>query len=391
MYDFNKIINRKNSNSLKWDGRKSIFGTDDILPLWVADMDFKTCQPLINGFKKTVKNGIFGYTIKSDSFYSAIENWYLKRHDFHISQDEILFTPGVVPAIHMAIQAFTKPGDKIIIQPPVYFPFFTAVNVNNRKLIYNQLTEEDNYYNIDFKDLEKKAKSSKMIILCSPHNPVGRVWKYEELEKVIHICKKNKVLILSDEIHSDLVFKPNKHFPTACISKEAKELTITFNAISKTFNTAGLLSSYVICKDKNLYNIFKEYLKKINLNSMNMLGITAIENCYNHGEKWLEDLIKHLEKNYHYLVKFLKESIPQVIPSKLEATYLVWLNFKKLNLNDEELKNFIIKDSKLGLNDGTMFGPGGSGFQRINIACPLQILKCALKRLEIAVKKKFLL
>ncbi|MBN2546766.1 MAG: pyridoxal phosphate-dependent aminotransferase [Spirochaetes bacterium] len=389
MYNFNKIINRKNTNSLKWDGLKSIFGTDDILPLWVADMDIKTCQPLLKKIKKITKTGIFGYNLKPESLDSAIVNWHQKRHGIKIIEDEIIYTHGVVPALYMAIQAFTNPDDKIIIQPPVYFPFFTAINANKRKLIFNQLLEEDNYYKIDFIDLEKKAKRAKMLILCSPHNPVGRVWKYEELEKIIHICLKNKILILSDEIHSDIVYKPNRHIPTAEINKDAKDITITFNAISKTFNTAGLMSSYVICKNMKYNNIFKDYLKKINLNSINMFGSQAIETCYNHGEKWLEGLLKHLWKNYHYLVDFINDKIPQIIPSKLEATYLVWLNFKNLKLNDEDLKNFIIKDAKLGLNDGIIFGPGGSGYQRINIACPLSVLKEALIRLEKAVIRKF--
>jgi cystathionine beta-lyase len=383
MYNFDELLERKGTNSLKHDMLNTVFGTTDVLPMWVADMDFKTPSFIVEAIKDRVNHEIYGYTVKGKSFYKSIINWIYKHHQWEIKPDWISFSPGVVPALAMIVNAFTKPGDKIIVQSPVYYPFFATVLDNGRQLINNELCFNNGKYTMDFENLEKQIDSrTKMIIFCSPHNPVGRVWQKKELEKLCEICLKYNILMVSDEIHSDLVFKGFKHTPFASISKEAAQISISTFAPSKTFNLAGLSTSYLVIPNQKLKTIYDNYLFDLHLKSGNIFGDIALEAAYNHGHQWLEEVIEYLTKNLEMVREFAKKHHDKLDLIEPEATYLLWLNFKKLNLADSELKDYMIRKAKLGMNPGTQFGSGGSGFMRMNIACPKSIVKQALNQLE---------
>jgi len=390
MYNFDKIINRENSHSVKYDLRDFFFGKTDVIPMWVADMDLETPQFIQDAVKQRAEHPIYGYSIKPNSYYKAIKNWLNAEHQWEVKKNEICFSPGVVPGLVMAILAYTNPGDQVVVQPPVYFPFFISVKDNNRKLIHNQLIEKDNHYSIDFKDLEQKLSDpkTKMLIISNPHNPVGRVWTKEELDKMVDLCHKHQVLILSDEIHSDLVFKGHQHIPMTSLSEKAKEISLTFMAPSKTFNMAGLSTSFLVIQNIKLR---KKYLAKIeayHLNLGNIFGNVALEAAYTHGKSWLKELINYLEQNIETVDEFLKEHIPQITFEKPQSTYLLWLNCKDLGLNDDELSKFFIHQASLGLNNGSIFGQGGSGYMRMNIACSNSTVTQALTQLKKAVIQK---
>jgi cystathionine beta-lyase len=385
-YNFDEIIPRNNTDCLKFDDKINRFGTEDLQPMWVADMDFRVPDCITETFQSLISHGIYGYHLKTSEYYNAIINWMQNRHNLQTSEEGIFFTPGVVPAVNYLIHTFTQKKDKIIVQPPVYYPFFYIIKEAERELVYNQLIEKDNQYYIDFEDLENKAKDAKMLILCSPHNPVGRVWKKEELERIAGICLKNNVFIVSDEIHNDLVFEPNKNISTASLSPEIDKITITCHAASKTFNIAGLSTAYVIINNRDLQKSFKKFMHVVLADALNTFGLSAMVTAYTKGEDWLIQLNKYLYNNYLYLKEYIYKNIPQLKISPLEATYMVWIDFRDLNMSDLELKKFIINKAHLGLNDGPTFGPGGQGFQRINIACPKQILHEGLVKLEMAVK-----
>ncbi len=386
MYNFDEIIPRKNTDSVKYDKLKIVFGTDDILPMWVADMDFRTPDFVMKAIKERANHEILGYSIRGNSFFASITNWMYNMHQWKVDKDWISFSPGVVPAVTASVLAFTKPGDKIIVQPPVYFPFFTSVLNTGRQIIYNQLKLENKSYRFDFEDLKKQIDSrTKMIILCHPHNPVGRVWTKAELTELADICLKNDILILSDEIHSDLVFKSHKHIPIAAISEEIAQNTIATYAPSKTFNLAGLSSSVVIIPNKKLKSTFDNFLNDFHLNGGNVFGNVALEAAYSHGKEWLTEMLLYLEGNTDLIRQFAKKHESKMDLIEPEATYLLWLDFRKMNLNDKDLESFLLKKAKLGLNPGTMFGAGGQGFHRINIACPRALVVQALKQLDEAL------
>lgn len=386
-YNFDEIVNRENTDSVKYDLRKVIFEKEDVIPMWVADMDFKTPDFIINAIKERLNHEVFGYSFRSKSYFESIINWLKRRHKWEVQSEWMSFGPGIVPAINMAVMAYTKPGDKIIVQTPVYFPFFSAIVNNDRVQIENPLQLKNDRYCIDFTDLEKKLKEAKMIILSNPHNPGGSVWTKDELKRLGDLCVKNNVIILSDEIHADLVFKDFKFTPLASISKEIADCTVTFIAPSKTFNLAALATSSLICSNNELKEKYDKVLDTIHIGMGNVFGAVASEAAYNFGDEWLDQLMEYLSGNLDYLNHYLKENIPQIKMIRPEGTYLVWLDCSELNMIDEELKNFIIQNAGLGLNAGTMFGTGGEGFMRINIACPKQTITDALTRLENAVNK----
>ena len=386
-YNFDEIVNRENTDSVKYDLRKVIFEKEDVIPMWVADMDFKTPDFIINAIKERLNHEVFGYSFRSKSYFESIINWLKRRHKWEVQEKWISFSPGIVPAINMAVMAYTKSGDKIIVQAPVYFPFFSAIENNDRVLVENQLELINNRYCIDFNDLEKKLKEAKMIILSNPHNPGGSVWTKDELKRLGDLCVQNNVIILSDEIHADLVFKEFKFTPLATVSEEIADCTVTFIAPSKTFNLAALATSSLICSNKELKDKYDKVLDTIHIGMGNVFGAVASEAAYNFGDEWLDQLMEYLSGNLDYLDHYLKENIPQIKMMRPEGTYLVWLDCSGLSLTDEELKNFIIQNAGLGLNHGTMFGTGGEGFMRINIACPKQTITDALTRLENAVNK----
>ncbi|MBS4537239.1 PatB family C-S lyase [Clostridium sp. D2Q-11] len=388
-YDFDRIIDRKNTASLKWDYTKSFFGEKDVLPLWVADMDFKAPPEVIEALNSRVEHGVYGYSGKPNNFYESIINWMNKKHNWQITKEWISVTPGVVPAINLAILALTEPNDKIIVQTPVYFPFFEAIKNNGRKLVNNPLIVEDNKYKMNFKELEEKIdEDTKMIILCSPHNPVGRVWSQKELSRLVDICIENDILIISDEIHSDIVYKGYRHIPIASLSQEAKERTITFMAPSKTFNVAGLSTAYSIIPNRELRSKFNERLNTMHLGLSNIFGTIALESCYTYGANWLDQLKSYLESNIEYTINYIKTNLPEIKLIKPEGTYLLWLDFKDLELSEEEIDELLIKKAKVALNKGTMFGEGGEFHRRLNIGCPRRTLEEALYRIKKAIHTK---
>ena len=386
-YDFDKIINRKGTNSVKYDILKKFFGKEDILPMWVADMDFETPDFVLDAIKERLEHPVLGYTIRGNEFFESIINWNLRRHQWEIEKESIVFSPGIVPALSMLVMGLTNPEDKIIVQPPVYFPFFSAIEKNKRVKAENPLILEKGRLNIDFEDLAEKAKQAKMLMLCNPHNPGGSVWTKEELLKIGEICIDNDLLILSDEIHSDLVFKPNKHIPIASLSKEIANRTITCMAPSKTFNLAGLSTSYVVIENEELRKKFVEVIdEKVHVGLGNIFGNIALEAAYNKGDAWIEQLLDYVGNNIDFAMDYFEKNIPQIKPIKPEATYMLWLDCSKLGFNNEELKKFFVEKVGLGLNDGPVFGTGGEGFQRMNLACSRVVVEEGLKRIERALK-----
>ena len=383
-YDFDAIINRRNTNSVKWD----MTSEKDILPMWIADMDFKTADPVIRALEKRVNHGIFGYAAIPEAYYQAEVNWWAKRHNFKIKKEWIEATTGVIPSLSAVVQAFTEPGDKVLIQSPVYNYFNTSITNNKCEIVLNELKYNGEYYEIDFDDFEKKAsdKKVKIFILCNPHNPVGRVWSTDELKRLGEICLKHDVIVLVDEIHRDLVYKENKHIPFASISKSFLMNSITCTAPSKTFNIAGLKTSNIIVANE-------EYRKKVNrsLNinetiEPNVFGIEALIAAYNEGEDWLDQLLEYLEGNRDFITSFINERIPKLKVVKLEATYLIWIDCRSLGISSKELSGKIFEQGNLRINDGQTYGKAGEGFIRINIACSRLLLNEGLERLERVVK-----
>jgi cysteine-S-conjugate beta-lyase len=386
MYNFDEIIDRTNTFCEKWDGREEYFGSSDVLPLWVADMDFRTPDFITNAIIERAKHSVLGYNTIPVSFYQSICNWMRRRHQWQVEPEWLLFSPGIVPALHLAVQAFSQPGEKVIIQSPVYFPFYAAIRNNERELVTNPLVLHNGRYYMDYDDLEKKIDSkTRMLILCNPHNPGGMAWTKEELLKLSEICIKNNLVIVSDEIHSDLLFEGYKHTPLATVSDEAASHSVTFMSPSKTFNMAGLYTSEVIIPDAALRKQFKRTMSRVRIGMPNAFGIVALQAAYNQGEPWLGELMQYLNDNLALVVDFFEKKIPQIKVIKPEATYLVWLDCRKLGLNNEALRKFFIEKANVGLNNGPDFGPGGEGFQRLNLACPRAILHEALLRIEQAV------
>jgi cystathionine beta-lyase len=386
MYNFDKIINRRGTMSVKWDNLKNLYGRGDLLPLWVADMDFEAPPEVIRALMERAEHGVYGYTFISDEYYDAVIGWMKRRHNWQIEREWITFTPGVVPALSYAIRAFTQPGDKIIVQTPVYHPFYHAIEANERLIVKNPLIYKDGKYHMDFDHLERNIDDRvKMLILCSPHNPVGRVWTKEELRKLADICFKYDILVVSDEIHFDIVYKGHEHTVFANLSYEASQNCVVLTAPSKTFNLAGLQVSNAIIPNELLRLKFRNELNKDHILSPNVFGERALIAAYNRSEGWLEALLEYLEENRDFFIEYMEKNIPKLKPVKPEGTYLVWVDCTELGMNPKQLRDFFVNKCKLALNDGQMFGEEGSLFQRFNIGCPRSILEEALYRIEIAV------
>lgn len=382
-YDFDRIIDRHNTGSMKWDFCKS-----DVLPLWVADMDFESPREVIDAMVERAKHGIFGYTPMTSSYYDSVIGWMKKQHEWEIQRKWIIPTPGVVPALSLAVLAYTQPGDGIIIQSPVYHLFEPIIKNNGRQIVENRLKLVRGRYEMDYEQLEKLfifGARIRMMILCSPHNPVGRVWERDELMRLAKICMEHEVLIISDEIHSDIIMEGYRHRPIAQLSPEIANNVVTCTSASKTFNLAGLECSNIIISNKKLFTQFSNITENIWIKGSNIFGMVATEAAYRHGDVWLEKLLIYLKKNYDFLVSYLKEHIPQIGVTTLEGTYLVWLDFRGLGMQSNEIKEILQKRARVMLEDGSVFGSGGEGFQRINIACPQKILKEALSRIAEAL------
>ena len=387
MYDFDKLIPRKGTSSIKYDLRKTIFGTEEVLPMWVADMDFETPDFIREAVKARAEHPIYGYTFRSDSYFQANIDWFKKQYDWEVEKEWIVFSPGIVPALNMAVLALTNRGDKIIVQPPVYFPFFTAVSSHNRELVYNELIREDGTYRMNFDQLEEQAADARMLILCNPHNPVGRSWRRDELDKLADICVRHNLLVISDEIHADLVLPDYKHTPFATVHPGLKTSLLTMHAASKTFNLAGLATSSVIIEDETLRNQFKQFVDFLHVGMGNIFGAVATETAFREGGEWHKQMLHYVSENVNYFTDQLAEKLPRLKVFKPEATYMVWLDFNAFGLDDEALKSYIIKEAGLGINAGIDFGSGGSGFMRINLACPRQTVELAVEKLILAFSK----
>lgn len=387
--NFNIVVNRKNTNCLKYDFAVRRGRPENVLPLWVADMDFKVAPEITQAIEKRVAHGIFGYSEVKEEYFEAVSAWMEQKHGWHVKEDWLVKTPGVVFALAMAVQAFTEPGDAVIIQQPVYYPFSEVIADNGRRIVDNTLElKEDGKYHINFEDFEQKVKENhvKLFLLCSPHNPVGRVWTKEELKKIAAICRKYDVIVVSDEIHEDFVFN-GKHQVFADLSEDAKNRTITCTAPSKTFNLAGLQVSNIWIANPKLREKFKKQIAAAGYSQLNTLGLTACEAAYRYGGEWHAELLGYLKSNLNFLREFLQTRLPEVKLIESEGTYLVWLDFGSLGLTEEQREELLTKKAGIWLDSGAIFGAAGEGFERINIACPRSILKDALERIERAVRQ----
>ena len=386
-YNFDEIIDREQTNSIKYDQRKNVFGTDDVIPLWIADMDFRTPDFIVEVIKWRAAHEIYGYTLVPESFYESVQSWMKKRHGWEVNREWILYCPGVVPSLVIAILSFTKPGDAVVVQPPVYYPFFSIIRDNGRIVVNNPLELRNGRLSINFDHLtECLDERVKLLLLCSPHNPGGTIWRRDALERLLEICKKNGTVIVSDEIHSDLIFSGHQHIPTASISAEVSQNAITLISPSKTFNISGLTTSVAIIPNADLRQRFQQTSQRLHWNTPNIFSIAAFEAAYGQGEEWLKQLMTYLENNLNILLDFFKSEVTQIKVIKPEGTYLVWLDCRALGMNRSEIREWMIGRAKVGLNDGFLFGSGGEGFQRINIACPLTVLMNALERIKQAIK-----
>jgi cystathionine beta-lyase len=398
-HSFDKEIARAGTNSVKWEFMAGVegeplvthtrrfYGEDRTLPMWVADMDFRCPEVVVQALTARAAHGIYGYSAPTPAFYAAVIQWMKKRHDWEIHPEWISITPGVVPALNMLVRTFASPGEKVLIQPPVYHPFKMAVENNQAEVVVNPLRYSDGKYRMDFADLEEKVKDPQvtMAILCSPHNPVGRVWTREELIEFGQICNRNGVLVVADEIHADLVYTGHPFTPYAKLSPDFAQQTVVCTAPSKTFNLAGLQTSAIIIPNGELKAQFDQTLLSTGLFGVNSFGLTALQAAYNEGEPWLEEVLVYLQANLTFLEEYVAARIPQIQVVRPEGTYLVWLDCRQLGLNREALRHLMLEEAKVYLDDGFIFGPEGEGFQRINIACPRAVLTEALERIKNAV------
>ncbi|WP_392420978.1 MalY/PatB family protein [Capnocytophaga canis] len=387
-YNFDEINDRSKSDALKLEALQPRWGRTDLLAMWIADMDFKTPPFIVNALKKRMECEIFGYTAKPQQWYDAIINWQQKRFGWNISQEMISFTPGVVPALAMVVQAFTEKGDKVLIQQPVYYPFSLVVENNSRVLVNSPLELIDGQYQINFDRLEKDIKGCKVFLFCHPHNPGGRVWRRDELERVAGICHRNNVVLVSDEIHADLTLPPHKHIPLGSVSDQARQMSITFASPSKAFNMAGFTTSYAVIQNPELREKFQSYVEGNMLGDGNVFAYQTVIAAYTEGEEWLNKLLKYIQKNIDFVVDYVEKNIPKVKCIVPEASYLVFLDFRGLEICQESLVHLCVDGAKLALNDGAMYGKEGEGFMRINLACPQSIIAQALHQLKDAIEKQ---
>ncbi|MCR5435927.1 MAG: pyridoxal phosphate-dependent aminotransferase [Treponema sp.] len=389
-YNFNKITDRSNTFAIKYDLKEIRNKPKDVLSLWVADMDFPTAPCILKALKKASCHGIFGYSRPDVRYYNAIKSWYQNYHNFILQDEWIINTPGVVFGIAAAIKAFTKERDGVLIQRPVYYPFFNTIKALNRKVVNNALVLKDGHYEIDFEDFEEKIKTQnvKLFVLCSPHNPGGRVWKKEELNKISKICLKHNVLVVSDEIHSDITFGTNEHTIYASLSEKALNNSIICTSPSKTFNLAGLQFSNIIIANKEIRTKFKAEITKTGYDEPNLTGIVAATSAYKEGRTWFTQAKDYIQKNIDFTKEYFKENLPQVRVMNNEGTYLIWLDFSDFGFSDKKIDEIIVNKAKVWLDRGTMFGPEGEYFQRINVATPRKILKEALDRITKAFKEE---
>lgn len=388
--DFDTVIDRRNTSCLKHDFTQERGMPKEVLPLWVADMDFKTSSIILDILKERIAHGVFGYTETKEDYFSAVAKWMKEKHNWQVDRHWLIKTPGVVVALAMAVKAYTKVGDFVLIQQPVYYPFREVIEDNDRIVANNELVlGEDGKYHMDLEDFERKIIEHKirLFILCSPHNPVGRVWTKEELLRLGEICLRHHVIVVSDEIHADFTYGENRHLVFADLKPDFAEIAVTCTSPGKTFNLAGLQVSNIFISNRNLKEKFKKQVNAMGYSQLNTMGIMACHAAYSYGDTWYRTLMKYLQENIDFVRIYLKEKLPQIKLIEPEGTYLVWLDFRELALSKSQLEDLIVHSAKLWLDQGTMFGKAGEGFERINIACPKVILEQAMDRLYQALTR----
>ncbi len=388
-YNFNEKIDRSNNHAAKWEEMGNKFISNDLWPMWIADMDLKTAPVIIDAMREKLEQGIFGYVYRPASYYQSAADWLERRFGYKIDAKTLINSPGVVPTLSILVRLMTKADEKVLIQSPVYYPFSSVVKENNRELVVNELVKDENgYYTIDFEDFEKKVSDEKvtLFIMCSPHNPVGRVWKKEELQKMSELCLKYNVRVIADEIWRDIIMPGHKHIPAASLSKDIENNTITCFSPTKTFNIAGLQASFATLPREEEWKMLDEELGRLDVKRNSPFSLVGFEAAYTKGEEWLEELLIHIDGNMDYVIEFVKERIPEVKVRKPEGTYLMWLDFSALGMTKEELSMFMQKEARIALDDGFWFGENGAGFERMNVACPRYMVEEGMTRIEKAVK-----
>ena len=385
-YDFDEIVDRKNTLSCKWD-----LADDGILPMWVADMDFRTAKPIVDALVNRAQSGVFGYSVYTDDVYEAITGWFKRRHNWEIEKEWIQFSPGIVPALHAFTRIFVKSGEKILMNSPVYYPFFKSAERNGIEAVNSVLLNKNGRYEIDFKDFEKKAADPlvKMFYLCSPQNPGGRLWSRGELEKIGRICLENNVLVIADEIHCDLVYPGKKHISFGTLSDDIVDNSIICTAPTKTFNLAGLQISSVIIKNPELRKMYADYMTAsgFDYGEAGTFGLEAIRAAYKYGDEWLDSLMEYINGNLEFLLNYVKENIPKAKVMVPDATYLVWIDFSDYKIDSRTLHKTLKYEGKIWLDEGYLFGKAGEGFERINIACPRKTLEEGIKRIKDCINR----
>jgi cysteine-S-conjugate beta-lyase len=386
MWNFDEPAGREGTDCIKYDRREDTFGVKDIIPMWVADMDFNTPDFIVESLQKRLEHHIYGYSFRSSEYFHSMITWIKTRHNWTVEKEWISFSPGIVPALNFCTLAFTQPGDSIIVQPPVYFPFFSAAESHGRNLVYNRLTESEGKWDMDYNSLIAGIDNkTKMIIISNPHNPIGRVWTPEELNNLADICLKNNILIISDEIHCDLVLPGFTHTPMASLSEKIAENTVTLIAPSKTFNLAGLSTSSVIIPNPVLRKSFNRIVDNLHVGNGNIFGNTASIAAYTNGHNWLDALLDYIDNNVEFVKDYCGKMIPEIIPVQPEATYMIWLDCRRFGMSGKDLQNFFVHKAGVGMNEGSTFGPGGEGFMRMNLGTTHQTVMKAMEQIERAV------
>ena len=381
-YSFDEVIDRTGTAAVKIDGMKEVWGRTDLLPLWVADMDFATPPFILDAIRRRCEHPILGYTEKPESYYQAIIGWVKRRYGMEVSKEQLNYVPGIVAGLGMALNCFTVPGDKVMIMPPVYHPFAWLVQRNGRRLVECPLKLENGTYRMDLDLFRRSIKGVRVLILCNPHNPGGVVWTKEELETLADVCAEDNVIVFSDEIHADLTLPPHRHVPFAMISEHARNNSVTFMAPSKAFNMPGMAASHTVIYNEGLRKRFVSYLDAGELDMGHVLAYPAVEAAYTEGDEWLEQCLAYVQANIDYVEAYLQENLPAIQAMRPQASYLVWLDCRKLELSQEALVDFFVSGARLALNDGAMFGKEGEGFMRMNVGCPRSILEQAMKQLK---------
>lgn len=387
-YNFDEVIERKGTDSVKWDGVESRWGRNDLIPMWVADMDFRTAPFVVEALKKRLEHEVLGYTFACKEWSESIVKWLINRHGWAIRENMLTFTPGIVRGLAFAVQCFTEKGDKIMVMPPVYHPFFLVSERNERQVVFSPLALKEGSLYIDFDRFEKDIDGCKLLILSNPHNPGGRVWTKEELHRIAEICYDKGTLVISDEIHADLTLPPYHHSTFALVSEKARMNSLVFMSPSKAFNMPGLASSYVVIENESLLNRFRTYMEASEFNEGHLFAYLSVAAAYSHGTEWLDQVIDYIQGNIDFTENFLKSNIPVIGMIRPQASYLIFLDCRKLGLKQEELNRLFVEDAHLALNDGTTFGKEGEGFMRLNVACPRSVLAQALQQLERAVSNR---